>query len=82
MGDEVVARASVKATLCDRCGRSLGDGRSFTLKAPGGVTVECLRCAVRHRPMLRRSLAAAVVVGSIVLSINQGDVLFRGHWSS
>ncbi len=42
--------------------------------------MKCARCAVRHRPMLRRSLLIALVVGTLLLAINQGDVLLRAEW--
>ena len=32
--------------------------------------------------MLRRSLAIAAVVGTILLSINQGDLLLHDEWPS
>ena len=38
--------------------------------------IKCIRCALMHRPMLRRSLLASLVVGSILTALNQGDVLF------
>ncbi len=40
--------------------------------------VKCLTCALRHRPMLRRSLMACLVVGTVLTLLNQGDVLFSG----
>ena len=74
---------------CDRCGRHSGKGWSFAFKKPvpegtpdAGVTVKCSRCAVRHRPMLRRSLIVAAVVGTILTLLNQGDILFSGSWNS
>tara|TARA_Y100000588_G_C13653249_1_gene668898 strand:- start:309 stop:488 length:180 start_codon:yes stop_codon:yes gene_type:complete len=30
--------------------------------------------------MLRRSLIVALVVGTILTLLNQGDILFAGHW--
>jgi hypothetical protein len=47
---------------------------------PGGATRKCLACAVRHGPMLRRSSIIALVVGTLLTAINQGDVLLSGHW--
>ena len=40
--------------------------------------IKCLRCAIRHGLMLRRSLMACLVVGSILTLLNQGDILFSG----
>jgi hypothetical protein len=39
----------------------------------------CAQCAMFYRPVLRRSIAMAVVVGSLLTLINQGDVLLHGH---
>lgn len=39
----------------------------------------CLRCAVRHVPMLSRSALIAMIVGTVLTAINQGDLLFTGH---
>ena len=73
---------------CDRCGRHSGKGWSFAFKKPvpegaedAGVIAKCSRCAIRHRPMVRRSLIVALVVGSILTLLNQGDVLFSGSWN-
>lgn len=41
--------------------------------------LRCPRCAVLYTPMLRRSLYTAVVVGTFLTAINQGNVLFHGH---
>ena len=45
-----------------------------------GDLVKCLFCALRHRPMLRRSLLTALVAGSIVTLLNQGDDILAGSW--
>ena len=75
-------------TTCDQCGRRSGKGWSFAFKKPvregfpdEGVVTKCSRCAIRHGPMLRRSLMVAVVVGSILTLLNQGDNLFAGSWN-
>jgi hypothetical protein len=31
--------------------------------------------------MLRRSLLIALVIGTILIAINQGDLLLRGQWN-
>lgn len=38
----------------------------------------CAQCAIFHRSTFRRSIGIAVVVGSLLTLINQGDVLVRG----
>jgi len=40
----------------------------------------CLWCFLRFRPMLRRSLVTALVVGTILTAINQGTVLANGEF--
>ncbi len=38
----------------------------------------CLVCAVLYRPVLRRAVWIALIVGTILTIINQGDVLLAG----
>ena len=47
-----------------------------------GEADRCLRCALRHIPMLRRSLAAAAVVGTLLIALNQGDSIVSGGSSA
>ncbi|PKB72990.1 MAG: hypothetical protein BZY75_04185 [SAR202 cluster bacterium Io17-Chloro-G7] len=47
-----------------------------------GEITKCIACAVRHQPMLRRSFTVALVVGTILTILNQGDTLFAGEWKS
>ena len=78
---------------CTTCGRLLRRGRSYVFKVRqasaqlSGVRQEtdiakCVRCALRHRPLLRRSFYAALVVGTILTLLNQGDTLLAGDWSN
>ena len=78
---------------CAVCGRQLGGGGRYVFKMRGPANdtdapreevdlTKCLRCALRHRPLLRRSLYAALVVGTVLTLLNQGDVLFAGQWSN
>lgn len=78
-----------QTATCGRCGRRSEKGWSFAFKNPvpegapeEGTVIKCTRCAIRHRPMLRRSLMVAVVVGTILTLLNQGDILFSGSWNS
>jgi hypothetical protein len=57
----------------------------YPLRANGTAPREiakCFGCAVRHWPLLRRSLTVALVVGTALTLLNQGDKLFHGWWSS
>ena len=76
-------------TSCVRCSRELPPRGAYSFRpapsaseaAPLPIT-KCLRCALLHRPMLRRSLAAAVVVGTVLTALNQGDNLLSGRWDA
>ena len=66
---------------CQRCSRPTAVGASFTFRPRGaaaGIT-KCLRCALRHWPMLRRSLIASAVVGTALTALNQGDAIITGN---
>ena len=43
-----------------------------------GRAPRCWQCALRYRPLLRRSALTALVVGSILTAINQGNILLAG----
>ncbi len=49
-------------------------GRHFRMKE----RLECWRCALRNRRMLRRSILTSAVVGTILVAINQGTVIVAG----
>ena len=73
--------AIFKDERCSRCGEAFSDRPAYQFQIEGGTTRKCLRCAVQHRPMLRRSALIALVVGTILTAINQGDMLLAGHWA-
>ena len=66
---------------CSRCGHAFGHHAAYQFHTRGGLAEKCLGCALVHAPMLRRSGAIAAIVGTVLTAINQGDVLFTGHWS-
>ena len=65
---------------CRGCGRTLRGSR-YTFRPAGGSDgiSKCLKCALRHWPMLRRSLIASVVVGTVLTALNQGDAILTGQ---
>ena len=65
---------------CARCGQTFGHRPAYQFHAPSGLTRKCLPCALRHAPMLRRSGVIALIVGTVLTAINQGDILLAGHW--
>lgn len=62
---------------CTRCHHRLARGRTFTL----GGRRRCLRCALRYGPMLRRSPLTALVIGSILTTINHGPAIVAGQFT-
>lgn len=74
------------APNCHHCRRPLTGRRAgYTFRPAGraaaGIT-KCLRCALRHWPMLRRSLLAGLLVGTVLTALNQGDAILHGHLTS
>ena len=62
---------------CRSCGHVVA-GHAYDVRGEGGTAVRCLTCALRHAPLVRRSLTVAVVVGTLLIAINQGDVIIGG----
>ena len=74
---------TLSASTCHRCQRTLTDRMSFVVRLSGQQEVlMCLMCALRQAPMLRRSAAIALIVGTLLIVINQADVIFGGHAST
>jgi len=65
--------ALVSSHRCVVCGRALRSG--YRLR--GGET-RCLRDAVRHPAVVRRAFVTALVVGTVLTAINQGDRILAG----
>lgn len=69
---------------CQQCRRPLGGRAGYAFRPANrhasGV-IKCLRCALRHWPMLRRSLVAGAVVGTALTALNQGDAILLGQFS-
>ena len=81
---------------CQRCEKELNGSLSFSFRGPPASipvenavedssgpdpTLKCLACSLLHRPMLKRSSVAALVVGTILTLLNQGDLLLSAQWS-
>jgi hypothetical protein len=72
---------SDRSSYCVACGRALdlAAGLCFRFASGGEQTsLKCSRCALRHPPLLRKALATALVVGTILTLINQGNLLLAG----
>ena len=64
---------------CSSCGRERV-GVRFLFRAGSAEVLKCGPCALRHPPLLKRSLWIAAIVGTVLLAINQGDALLSGRW--
>ena len=67
------------AAICDRCHAKLGSS-VYELRADEGRVPRCLRCSLLYWPLLRRSLVIALVVGTLLTAINQGNIIAQGHF--
>ena len=78
--------SGTSTVACHKCGRATRQGRTFAFRpahaAESEATIKCERCGPRHGPMLKRSAYVAVVVGTILTLLNQGDTLLSGQWNN
>lgn len=63
---------------CAACRRPLAGRAGYTL----GGERRCLGCALCYAPMVRRSAATGLVVGTILVAINQGGAILAGEFRS
>src|SRR3954470_9729275 len=68
------------ATLssCARCACDLAPKQGFAMSRER----RCLRCTLLRPALLRRSFVTALVVGTLVTAINQGNIMLRGDFPS
>ena len=66
---------------CYSCNIDLTNRRSFWFSSPEvGVNIaKCFRCGLHHPPILKRSLRVAILVGTVLTLLNQGDSLIMGR---
>lgn len=67
-----------EAIACARCGRSLADRSAYLL----GAAARCLACTLRYRQLLRRSALTSLIVGTVLVMINQGGTLVGDTWTA
>jgi hypothetical protein len=65
---------------CARCGVELRRARYDVRLPDGSASPRCLRHAILHPPLVRRSLIIALVVGTILTAINQGNLIAAGDF--
>jgi hypothetical protein len=52
------------------CGRARAAGRGYAFRGQGEPAAQCLRCNVRHRPIVRKAAQTALVVGTVLTAMN------------
>jgi len=75
VGNELPARPAV----CTRCRRRLNEV-VYEVRSQEGRRARCLRCAVTYRPVMATSLGIALIVGTILTAINQGQLIVGGEF--
>ncbi len=69
----------VTALTCGRCRVEL-KGPAYEVRAREEKVARCLRCALTYRPLMVRSLTIALIVGTILTAINQGNIILGGDF--
>ncbi len=65
---------------CSRC-HSMLRAVTYEVRTQEGTrALRCLRCSLIYRPMLWRSLLIALVVGTVLVAINQGNIILGGDF--
>ena len=67
--------SNISEPVCAGCGSPVGSRLAFNI----GGAQRCLRCSLTYLPLVRRSLYTALVVGSLLVLINQGNLILAGH---
>ena len=81
VGPGLMCPISPTRDRCAACTTPLSGRASFQVQTNGDPAEKCWRCALRHQPMLQRSVGIAVLVGTVLTAINQGDALLAGRWT-
>lgn len=74
------AAAEVDVTCCI-CGDHVPPGQGYSLGPRGDVLCR-LRCALRYPPLVRKAVRVALVVGTALTLINQGDLIMYLEFSA
>ena len=73
----IASMSTVTAATCARCGCALSYGQGFVLD----LERRCLRCTLLRPSLVKRSLLTALVVGTLVTAINQGNIMLGGDFA-
>ena len=67
---------------CERCQRPSVNNTLYQIRAVGVDMLCGIRCVLKDRPTMIRSLKIALVVGTILFALNQGDIVLGGEFPS
>jgi hypothetical protein len=67
--------------ICVKCRRPLED-KTYEMPSPSGRLPHCLGCALRCRPLLKKSLIIYLIVGTVLTAINQGNFIVAGDFQA
>lgn len=70
------SEASILSYDCGRCACPLAGRKVFLLEGER----RCLRCTLQSSRLLRRSALTALVVGTALVAINQGNSILGGNF--
>ena len=68
------------AVVCGRCLRSLS-GSVYEVRSEDLSLQRCLRCLLMFRPLVFRSAVICAIAGTLLVAVNQGNVMLKGEAS-
>jgi hypothetical protein len=83
---EHLASPDAPVTTCPSCQINTAHKATFLVRGRDGLLLKCAKCSLLDRDLFRRSALIALVVGTLLVALNQGDKLFAGtfawetHW--
>ena len=66
------------AASCPSCRRALAGRATFFVREGRELLLKCARCSLLSQALMRRSAAVALVVGTALVALNQGDAILAG----
>ncbi len=74
--DRRAPEAEPADVICHICGQRVPRGQGYSLGSRGDVLCG-LRCALRYPPLVHRAARVALLVGTALTLINQGDAILE-----
>ena len=80
---ELLTALQGSGQLCSSCNVDVRHRVSFRFGDPEtnqGI-LKCFRCGLFHPPVIKRSVRVALLVGTVLTLLNQGDAMLTGKFS-